>query len=64
MSPQEMAEVEQAARPWAGRDLSGLQPGHFPLPHPGPPLAAIRQAVLNARGDALLRGRPEDHWPE
>jgi hypothetical protein len=26
LSPQEIAEVEHAARPWAGRELSGLRP--------------------------------------
>jgi len=64
LSPQEVAEVEQAARPWAGRDLSGLQPGDFALPQLGPRLAAIRQEVLKGRGFALLRGLPVADWPE
>lgn len=64
LSPQEIAEVEQAARPWAGRDLSGLQPRDFALPQLGPRLAAIRQEVLKGRGFALLRGLPVADWPE
>jgi len=64
LSAQEIEEVAHAARPWAERDLSGLQPGHFPLPQLGPRLAAIRQEVLNGRGFALLRGLPVQLWPE
>jgi hypothetical protein len=64
LSAQEIEEVAHAARPWAKRDLSGLQPGHFPLPQLGPRLAAIRQEVLNGRGFALLRGLPVQLWPE
>ena len=64
LSTQDIEEVELAARPWAGRDLSGLRPGGFPLPQLGPKLASIRQEVLNGRGFALLRGLPVAQWPE
>ena len=64
LDTQEIQEVERAARSWAGRDLSALTPGHFPLPRLGPRLEAIRREVLEGRGFALLRGLPVEHWPQ
>lgn len=64
LGAQDIEEVEQAARRWVGRPLSGLQPGGFALPRLGPRLAAIRQEVLAGRGFALVRGLPVQRWPQ
>jgi hypothetical protein len=58
LSPAEVAEVEQAARTLAARDLdlAAVTPADFPLPTLAPRLAALLEAeVLGGRGFAVIR---------
>ena len=54
-----LEELEQAARGTLDRDIADLTADDLPLPT----LRGIRDAVVDGRGFALLRGLPVDTWP-
>jgi hypothetical protein len=59
LSPEEVAEIEDAAKGLAAQavDLGALTPADVPLPRTGPRLGAILETdVLNGRGFAVIRG--------
>ncbi len=65
LSPADIAEIEAAAAPLAGRDadIASLQLQDFPLPTLAHRLAQIQHDVLQGCGFALLRGLPVHRWP-
>ena len=65
LAPAEVAEIEAAAAPLAASDLdiAQISAADFALPTLGGRLVRIRDAVLNGRGFALLRGLPVERWP-
>jgi hypothetical protein len=65
LSPDEIAEVEAAARALAARqaDIAAITAKDFPLPTLAPKLRArVDNEVLNGRGFILLRGLPVERW--
>ncbi|MEM8975566.1 MAG: TauD/TfdA family dioxygenase [Pseudomonadota bacterium] len=64
LTPDEIAEIDAAARPLAQAeaDIAKISKADFPLPSLGPKLDAMFDDVLNGRGFALLRGLPVESW--
>ncbi len=64
LTPDEVAEIDAAARPLAQAeaDIARITKADFPLPSLGPKLDAMFNDVLNGRGFALLRGLPVENW--
>lgn len=64
LSPAEIAELEQAIANVRARGLQiiDVKRPDFPLPQLEPVLASIRQALVDGRGFALIRGVPVDRW--
>jgi hypothetical protein len=60
----ELAELGQAAEPWAtpGRDMTAMSAADFPLPTLGPRLRGVLATLLQGRGFVLLRGLPVVEW--
>lgn len=68
LSPQELQDLEAAARPWLARvsadshALAGVEASSFPLPLLGSRLSNIRRDLLEGRGFVVLRGLPVHRW--
>ncbi|MGE0717373.1 MAG: TauD/TfdA family dioxygenase [Alphaproteobacteria bacterium] len=64
LEPDEVAEVDAAARRLAAADadIAAIGRDDFPLPTLGPRLAHALDEVLNGRGFVLLRGLPVERW--
>ena len=52
----EIAEVHAALAVCKDRDITGIEPGSFPLPEFGPRLRQLRDGLLTGNGVLLLRG--------
>jgi hypothetical protein len=65
LSPQEVDEIEAAARTVRARglDLADIRREDFPLPILGSVLDRLRAEVLDGRGFVLLRGMPVEDQP-
>ena len=59
----QIEELERAARQTLNRDISTLGRADLPLPTLDPVLKTVRDAVIDGRGFALIRGVPVDRWP-
>ena len=64
LSPDEIAEVEQAMKPLdsESRDIATIRREDFVLPTLAPRLRRLLDEVLNGRGFVLLRALPVDNW--
>jgi hypothetical protein len=62
LGPQDIAELEAAARPLDVERLARLEPADFPLPTLGRRLHAFRDELLHGRGFLLLRGLPVERY--
>jgi len=64
LSAAELAELDAAVRRYAasGAPLAAIAPAQFPLPRLGPRLGAIREALLEGCGFAMLRGFPAERY--
>ena len=60
----QIAELERAAKKAQGRDIASLRRQDLPLPGLDPVLRQVRDAVVDGRGFALIRGLPVDRWPK
>jgi hypothetical protein len=62
--PEELAEIERAARTLAQAEIDWQALSHedFPLPALRPRLSSILQEILEGRGLVLLRGLPVERW--
>ena len=63
LAPREIAEIEEATKGVAGRDIASIRREDFPLPTLGPVLERLRGEVLNGRGFVLVRGLPVEGRP-
>jgi len=64
LADQDIAEIEAAMKPLAGRkaDIALMTRTDFPLPTLAPKLESIRDEVVKGRGFALMRGLPVGRW--
>jgi hypothetical protein len=62
LSPDEIDEIERAARAWGDRDLRELRPELFALPQVSRRIERARQQLLDGRGFVLWRGLPVQRW--